>query len=362
VDETPPADQAAPEERPAGGPVARFLDAAFSGEEDPTALGVLRAALVAVLLLSLSTHLGHVREWFSSEAPVHGRFARELFPSRFSLFFEHDDPTFVVLVFAIGTVAHVCWMLGLFTRLSSILSVFLWINLNGRVPLLYAYPDQLSMMVAFLLATMPAGRGFSLDARWLGRGGPVPVWCRRVIQLQVAVVYTVTGMLKDGETWTEGTALYYTLVNPHNRHFDLGPTLARLQPWVLRPATLLALLWEVAFAGFVLVHWGREMARDLAPEARWRRFIPDLRWAFLGFGVAMHLTIQVMLYVVHFSALMMATYLAFLSTEEMRALATRLDPRRLVARGRGASAEMVSPDPAGEDPGASTDAAAAPAR
>ncbi len=339
---TQPGEAGAP--APTRGPVARFLDAAFAGEEDPTALGVLRAALVAVLLLSLSTHFGHVREWFSSDAAVHGHYARELFPSRYSLFFEHDDPTFVVVVFAVGTLAHLCWMLGLFTRVTSVLSVFLWINLNGRVPLLYAFPDQLSLMLAFLLAMMPAGRGFSLDARWFGWGGPVPVWCRRVIQLQVAVVYTVTGMLKDGETWTEGTALYYTLVNPHNRHFDVGTMLARLQPWVLRPATWLALLWEVAFAGFVLVHWGREIAAELAPEARWRRFIPDLRWVFLGFGVAMHVTIQLMLYVVHFSALMLATYLAFLSTDEMRALAVGLDPRRWRAGGGS-----ISP---AQDPGA----------
>ncbi|WP_146661683.1 HTTM domain-containing protein [Enhygromyxa salina] len=78
-----------------------------------------------------------------------------------------------------------------------------------------------------LLALMPAGRGFSLDARWFGWGGTVPVWCRRILQLQLGIMYTVTGLAKTGDTWhVDGTAIYYTLNNPYNRHFDAGPFVA----------------------------------------------------------------------------------------------------------------------------------------
>lgn len=291
-------------------------------EEDPTALGLCRIALVSVMTVSLLTHVGAVAEYFSSHAVLNGEAAREAFHSRWSLLFTIDDPWAVRAVFGLGVVAHLGWLVGLFTRASSIVAWLVWISMIGRHPTLYALPDQLHTALATVLMLLPAGRGLSLDARWRGKGRPVPVWCRRVIQLQVAVVYVSTGALKTGSTWREeGTALYYTLLNPYNRHFVIDQTLAALQPWVLRPATWAVLLWEVGFGGFVVLHWLREML------GRPRRF-PDLRKPFLGFGVAMHVGIQALLYVAWFTPLMLASYTAFARPEEVRAAGAWLRRRR----------------------------------
>nr|WP_276598561.1 HTTM domain-containing protein [Nannocystis sp. SCPEA4] len=297
------------------GRLARLRDALLTGEEDPTALGLLRIGLVAVFTASLLSHVGAVAEYFSSAAPLSGTFARQAFPSRWSLFFSIDDPLAVQAIFAAGVVAHVLWLVGLFTRPAALVSALVWVSLVGRNPLLYAMPDQLHTAMIVWLALMPSGRGLSLDARWRGKGGPVPVWCRRIVQLQLAVLYTTTGLAKHGATWkSEGTAIYFSLVSPYNRHFDLTRALASLQPFVLRPITWLVLVWEVAFSGFVAAHWLRE---------RWRR-IPDLRWLFLGFGVAMHVGIQLMMYVEWFTPLTLASYLAFLRPEEARRVVRRV--------------------------------------
>lgn len=294
--------------------LARLRDALLTGEEDPTALGLCRIALVAVFTAALLAHVGAVGEYFSDASPLAGRFARECFHSRLSLFFYVREPWAVQAVFAAGVLAHGLWLVGLFTRPAALVSAAVWLSLMGRNPLLYAMPDQLLAALALWLALMPTGRGLSLDARWRGRGGPVPVWCRRILQLQIGVMYTKTGLAKHGATWTsEGTAIYYALVNPYNRHVDVAQTLAQLQPYVLRPLTWAVLVWEVAFGGFVLVHWLRE---------RWRR-LPDLRRFFLGFGAAMHLGIQAMLYVVWFTPLVLASYTAFLAPEEARRLISR---------------------------------------
>src|SRR5690606_22575157 len=131
---------------------------------------------------------------------------------RFSLFFYVTDPTAVRLIFAVGVVAHLLWLVGLFTVPAAIVSWLCWVSMYGRNPLLYSLPDQLQMALCTLLMLMPSGRALSLDERWRGRGGTVGVWCRRVIQLQMAVVYVGTGLLKSGKTWhEEGTALYYAL-------------------------------------------------------------------------------------------------------------------------------------------------------
>ena len=291
------------------GRLARLRDALLTGEEDPTALGLVRIALVSVFLASMLTHVGAVAEYFSDASPIAGKFAREAFSERLSLFFYVTEPRAVQAVFACGVVAHVLWLVGLFTPIAGLVSAAVWISMVGRNPLLYSMPDQLHTAMIAWLALMPTGRGLSLDARWRGKGGPVPVWCRRILQLQIAVMYTVTGFAKSGPTWkAEGSAIYYSLINPYNRHFDVAPALAAIHPYVLRPLTWAVLVWEVGFGGFVLVHWLRE---------RWRR-IPDLRWLFLGFGVAMHLGIQSMLYVAWFTPLTLASYLAFLGPEEAR--------------------------------------------
>ncbi len=305
----------------AEGRIDRLLGRIWLDPEDPTALGLLRIAVVGVLTASLLTHTGAVADYFSSQAPLHGEWAREAFPSRVSLFFWIDSPWAVRGIFAIGVVAHVLWLVGRFTAPASVVAWLVWVSMSGRSPLLYSLPDQLQMVMCTLLVCMPSGRGVSLDAR---RRGPrtVPVWCRRIIMVQLATLYTATGLLKSGPTWhSDHTALYYTLVNPYNRHFDAAGFFAWLQPWLLRPATAVVLWWEILFAAFVVLHG----LRALLGRPRW--FL-DLRWPMLGFGVAMHVGIQAALYVAWFSPLVLASYLAFLSPDEAQRLLARLGRRR----------------------------------
>ncbi len=307
--------------------LARACDSMFSGQEDALALGVFRAVIAGVLLISALLHLGSVGELFSDESMINGRFAKLAFPSRWSLFFTIQDPLAVRALWTVGVVALAMWTVGLLTRVSSIVGMLLWISMYGRNPLLYAYPDQLAVMFGVLLALMPAGRGFSLDARWLGWGGTVPVWCRRILQLQIGIVYTATGLVKTGDTWqVDGTAIYYALNSPYNRHFDAGPLFASLQPWLLRPLTFAVLVWETSFGGFVVYHWLREIFDRRVPGLRWK--IPDLRWLFLGFGVAMHVGIQIGMYVVFFSPLIIGSYVCFFSSDELRRLVAWRPRRR----------------------------------
>lgn len=284
--------------------------------EDPTALGLVRILLVTVLTASLLTHVGAVSDYFSTDSVLFGEWAREAFGNRFSLFFWVEDPWAVRAIFAAGLVAHLMWLVGRFTRVAAFVAWVVWVSMFGRNPLLYSLADQLQMVLCTLLMVMPSGNGLSLDARARGPK-PVPVWCRRVLQLQMAVMYTATGLLKDGSTWhDDGTALYYSLSNPYNRHFDIAPTLAMLQPWLLKPMTWGVLLWEVGFAPFLGVHWLRGLL------GRPRRF-PDLRWVFLTFGVAMHIGIQSMLYVAWFSPLCLAVYSAFFRPEEIKSIGAK---------------------------------------
>jgi len=291
-----------------------LIERLWLAEEPATALGLCRVLLVAVFTASMLSHFGAIDEYFSASSMVFGEHARRAFPSRWSLLFYVDDPWAARAVWMVGVLAHLAWLVGYRTGISACVAVGTWISMVGRNPLLYALPDQLHTALACLLAAMPTGRALSLDARRVG-SRPVPVWCRRVLQLQLAVVYVGTGVLKSGTTWQDGSALYYALVNPYNRHFDVAMALARLQPWILRPLTWMVLVWELSFAVLVTLTW----ARELWPSRR----IVDVRVPLLGFGTAMHLGIQVMLYVLWFTPLTLAAYACFLAPHEARSIVDR---------------------------------------
>ncbi len=311
-----------------------FLFRLVLEEEDPTALGLLRVLLVTVFTTALLAHIGAVGEYFSDDSMINGEYARKAFHSRWSLFFYVQAPFAVRTIFAIGVVAHVCWILGYFTRFASLLAWALWVSLIGRNPNLYAFPDQLLMALVTWMMVVPAGRGLSLDAKMRGKHGTVPVWCRRIFQLQFAVLYAKSVSMKTGTTWSEGTAVFYTVSNAYNRHFDLGPLLALLNPWIFRPATHLVAVWQSLFALFVGGRWLREM---YWPE----RKRLDMRVVFLGYGLAFHMVIQILVYVVWFSALCILGYAAFLTPSEARRAVDRL---RRVGRSRSVRSADAAKD------------------
>ncbi len=326
---------------------ARGLDAALSREEDPRALGALRIAIVLVLLISLLAHLGAVGAYFSDESPIAGRFARLAFPERASLLLPprkgHEqawfaglyiaDPTWVRVFFGAAVLAHLGWLIGLLTPVMGLLSFAAWVSLMGRNPMLYAYPDQLALMLCFLLALVPCGRGLSVDA-WLRRRRglerrPVPVWCRRLFAFELAILYVSTGLAKHGKTWHgEGTALYYTLANPYNRHFAASELWASVQPWLLRPVTWITVYWEIGFGAFVLQNWIREVIGT-------RRWMSDLRWVFLGWGLVVHGGVALLLYTVLFSPLVLAAYLCFFTWPDLEGIYAWIRRRRARRGGAG---------------------------
>ena len=151
------------------------------------------------------------------------------------------------------------------------------------------------LLVAVLFVLVWADcRAFSLDRRrgWFQAGDAetASIWPLRLLQVQVALVYFNSGVLKFlDESWRDGSALYYALsLNDYQRFpWEIPAGLGGL----LAAATYLTLAWEIAFPLLVLHRWTRRVV--------------------LVFGVMMHLGMALLLEVGTFSWLMMATYLAF---------------------------------------------------
>ncbi|MDQ2798550.1 MAG: DCC1-like thiol-disulfide oxidoreductase family protein, partial [Armatimonadota bacterium] len=142
-------------------------------------------------------------------------------------------------------------------------------------------------------------------------------WAQRLMQLQISVLYLCASLSKiTGATWMDGTAVYYPLHLPESLRF---PALGRDNIYVINVMTWATIAIEMALATFV--------------------WVPRLRLYVLTLGIFLHLGIEYTFNIPLFSALMITSYLNFLTGDDIKhvlAWAKRplaLTPLRLVYDG-----------------------------
>ena len=193
--------------------------------------------------------------------------------------------------------------LGLFTRVNCILVFLATVSFHHRDALLLNAGDYFMRLSSFFLIFSPAGAAFSADrlirlARGRERGKPAPrePWAMRLIQIQLALVYWNTFLWKiRGDTWLNGTSLYYTARLPEFWRFPVPYVFEHM--WTIKLATWGTLLVEFALA--VLI-WIREF-----------RY-----WVMLA-GVMLHLGIDYSMNIPFFGLIMMSGYIVFLEEDRL---------------------------------------------
>jgi len=231
---------------------------------------------------------------------------------------------FLTFLFVVYLLAALCLSLGFWTRTSAFL-VYLGINLlHNRDAPIHNSGDTVMIVLAIYLLLSPAGAACSLDRLWrIFRGkeddAPPPVvpWAQRLMQLQIAVLYLCASLSKmTGPQWMDGTAVYYPLHLPESARF---PMLGRDNVYVINLMTWGTIAVEFALATFI--------------------WVPRLRLYVLAAGVMLHLGIDYTFNIPLFSALMITSYLNFLTGDDIKrflAWAKRplgLTPLRLVYDG-----------------------------
>ncbi len=242
----------------------------------------------------------------------------QLFRDRsLSLLFFFDSPRFFWGYVITLELLLALWMIGLWTRVTGALA---WLMLNGlywRNTLPLEGTENVFRCFFFCMVFSRCGHAYSLDnwlrcrrlrrqgllsepgdqARGDGAGLPpsaahprgleavyrlIPVWPRRLLMLQLATIYSATGILKNGDIWRDGDALYYALNLDHFYRFYpqkmsalLGTNLFRLMTWVTH-------WWEVFFAVVLIgvaLRWGR--AQRFPPMDRRQRWLTRALWTTL---------------------------------------------------------------------------------
>jgi hypothetical protein len=235
--------------------------------------------------------------------------------------FGGPQPNAVWGVFALGCVASILVALGAGGRWPCLIAAhayFALARLNGNTTGGY---DLLFTNAFFFLFVAGANATMSVDCRV--RNGtwksdePIMAWPRRLMILQLLVMYAVTGLQKMSPVWTPFggyTALYWVLQDPNWRRFDMA-WLGGFMPLV-RLATAVTWHWELG-APFLFLWYYADRTRERG--GRLRRIVTKIDWRkpFVLVGVGLHIGILIGLNVGPFSLISLAYYVAFFTPDEL---------------------------------------------
>jgi len=305
-------------------------------EIDPRTLGLGRIFFALVLIGDLLRRIPWLREFYTNAGvlPNHTMLWRPAVARSFSLFFMASLPEEAALGFLVCFVCFFFFLIGWRTRLFHFLSFVCATSLHNRM--LFAENWGGVAIGALMVWTvfLPTGRRFSLDAvlasmrarrdetpEELAAGIP-PADNTRVrsfavlcLLLQIAIIYWFNYVHKSGQTWHDGTAVYYVL---HQERIItwLGLQIRLHLPyWVTKLLTEGTLVIEAAVPLLVLTPIFWRITRPLA--------------AVLLFGL--HGSIAGMVNLGIFSAAMMAYDPFLLDTVHWKLLG-RVVPRKRRAR------------------------------
>ena len=223
-------------------------------------------------------------------------------PNQFSLMDALADDWMVVLFFMIWAGVAACLFVGYRTRQMSILNFIIILSVHHRNVYVLTGADTVMRVLSFWSMFLPLDHYYSLNSL-IGRPASddrrtTYAFPLRIIQLQVALIYLVTGILKlMGSPWRSGDALF-TVLQIKTMLLPLGQWLGTSTPyWCLQLITYSVLGFELAF-----------IVLSFVPVAQ-----PTLKAVTLGMGTLLHLGIALTMVMpmTDFSLLMVTSYLLF---------------------------------------------------
>lgn len=238
-----------------------------------------------------------------------------------SLFALSNDPLYFDVLFHLAILSAFFWMLGCCTRIVTPIALILWWSLQQTNPGLWDGGHNLSLLVMFYGCFAELDHHWSITSRETADVSGFSLTSRLAtlthnaavlaIAIQVSILYTVAGAMKmAGETWRNGTALYYAL---HPAEFYL-PGISEVL-WSSREAlTVAAYCTMYLQLAFPLLLFLNKHSRRVA----------------IALILCFHLGILFVMGLVTFALFMIAVDLCLIDDQEYRAIGVWL--RRSVER------------------------------
>ena len=283
--------------------LAAAWNAFFHTPEPPFTIALFRILFGLVTVASALLYLPHASLWLGPEGTLsHERWEATYGAGRFSLF--RWLPTHrgsIHAIFALHLLGATCLSLGLGTRVSAVIVFVTLTSIHHRHPEVTHGGDSLMRMMSFLLIFSPAGDAWSLDAILAGAGAPAASspWVLRLLQLQMSFVYFQSFVAKlEGETWRQGTAVYWVSMVSDYRRRPVPVAMRTL--WWSRLATWGTLALEFALGPLV---WIREF-----------------RYPLIAMAAIFHLVLEVLMNLQLFGAIMLTGLATFISPYDLERL------------------------------------------
>jgi hypothetical protein len=237
-----------------------------------------------------------------------------------SVWLHVTDPFWMNVVQASFVAAALCFLLGLGTRVTSVIVWFANLCYIHRNPAMLFGVDTMMTVLLLYLMIGPSGAALSLDrviARWWRRAGgdnplpPAPSVSAnvaiRMMQIHLCIIYLISGLGKlQGQTWWNGSAVWNVLGN-----FEFAPMHLKLYNDALRFLGHNQLLFETCITGAGLSTLVFEISYAFLV---WR---PSTRWFMLAGAIFLHGFIGLFMGLKTFSLMMLVFNMAFLRPSEV---------------------------------------------
>ncbi|HET6882373.1 MAG TPA: hypothetical protein VFI31_19565 [Pirellulales bacterium] len=308
---------------------------------DPITLGVLRIAVGLMALYLVACYTPDLNRYFGDdgllpvklmsdlEQPTRNDLEsvppqiREAVPREFRLSYLDwiHDSNGLKAVHLAGLIVLLLFTLGLFTRLTAVASLVVFLSYLHRAPMLTCGTEPIVALLLFYLCIGPSGSACSLDARLAAkrrldmskvdegfrvRKTPWATVAVRLIQVHLTLVYSMMALSKlANDSWWNGLGIWWLIAKPESRMIDL--TALHQVPLLVNAWTYAVLLWQT-----------------LMPIMVWNRLLRPL---MLGVNAVMWILLAPVIGNLPFAAVMIVASLAFVSPETIR----RFLPRRTAA-------------------------------
>ena len=316
------------------------LDRFFFGPINPSLLGLLRllaglSILYIHLVYSLDL-LAHVGKdaWIDHQRVTESRMDSPVYvPSldwtdyvqdkslskvnNFSVFFHVTSPTGVWVVHTGFLVVILLFTVGLFTRVTAVLTWIATLSYIQRATTSLFGMDTIATIFCTYMMLAPCDRAFSLDSvisRLRRKKAGDPDWdappeatgwatfITRMMQIHFSIIYFAAGASKLlGGSWWNGNALWSVMAN-----YEFNPMGSALYMEILNYLASNRVLWEVVTTGGCVYTLVLELA---FPFLVW---YPRWKWVMMMGAIGLHTMIGILMGLTFFSILMMLLVSSFL--------------------------------------------------
>jgi Vitamin K-dependent gamma-carboxylase len=277
----------------------------FFAKQSPTPIALFRIAYGGLVIATLLLLRPDWLTWYGPHAWISLPTMQMVEPGRrlnlFTIMPQTDG--WIDALFWVFLGSAILLAVGCLTRINSVIVFLCLTSIQQRNLFITHGGDTFLRVAGFFLIFAPAGAAFSIDRLvriWRKTEGavipPESPWAQRMIQIQLALLYFASFCWKlKGQTWLQGTALYYVYHIDALKRFPVPA-------WLLRPTML---------------KWGSWSALALEFSLGVLIWVKEFRYLLLALGLLFHLCLEYSLNIPLFQWDILSAYILFVDPADI---------------------------------------------